>query len=112
MPSSRLAYWILAALSLPPGPAVAAAAKPYPRVPAGRSVYEAPANLAPGKHGDLVQAVEIATAVPGARAWKVLYRSTDLRGVPSLVSGLVVAPRGNPPAGGRPVVTFAHGTTG
>jgi pimeloyl-ACP methyl ester carboxylesterase len=51
-------------------------------------------------------------APSGARAWRVLYRSTSVRGRPTTVSGLVVAPARRPPPGGFPVVSWAHGTTG
>lgn len=83
-----------------------------PGVPGGKAVYDAPDPLPPGKHGDLIWATEIKTDVPGARAWKVLYRSTDIHDVAVPVSGMVIAPIGKAPADGRPVVSWAHGTTG
>jgi hypothetical protein len=83
-----------------------------PGVPEGKSVYDAPDPLPPGKHGDLIWATEIKTEIPSARAWKVLYRSTDIHDAAVPVSGLVIAPVGKPPANGRPVVSWAHGTTG
>jgi pimeloyl-ACP methyl ester carboxylesterase len=86
--------------------------KSAPKVPEGRSVYDAPDPLPPGKHGDLIWATEIKTDIPGARAWKVLYRSTDIHDVVVPVSGLVIAPTSKAPSGGRPVVSWAHGTTG
>ena len=42
----------------------------------------------------------------------MLYTSTDPEGAPIAVSGVVVAPDGQPPQGGWPVVAWAHGTTG
>ncbi|HEX9505729.1 MAG TPA: lipase family protein [Acidimicrobiia bacterium] len=51
-------------------------------------------------------------AIPGARAWKVLYHSRAVDGRDIAVSGVVVAPTGTPPAGGRPVISWAHGTHG
>ena len=86
--------------------------KSAPEVPKGKSVYDAPDPLPPGKHGDLIWATEIKTEIPGARAWKVLYRSTDINDVAVPVSGMVIAPVGKAPANGRPVVTYGHGTTG
>jgi hypothetical protein len=83
-----------------------------PKVAKGKSVYDAPDPLPPGKHGDLIWATEIKTDIPGARAWKVLYRSTDIHGVAVPVSGMVIAPDSKKPASGRPVVSYAHGTTG
>jgi pimeloyl-ACP methyl ester carboxylesterase len=86
--------------------------KSAPAVPKGKTVYDAPDPLPPGKHGNLIWATEIKTEIPGARAWKVLYRSTDIHYVAAPVSGLVIAPKGKAPANGRPVVSWAHGTTG
>ncbi|MGA8893171.1 MAG: lipase family protein [Anaeromyxobacteraceae bacterium] len=97
-----------AALALPHAASAGASRRPPP----GHPVYEPPVPLPAGQHGDLVWAEEVRTAVPGAWAWRVLYLSTDLDGSPLAVSGLVVAPTGKAPAGGRPVVTWAHGTTG
>ncbi|MBM4327898.1 MAG: hypothetical protein FJ118_12130 [Deltaproteobacteria bacterium] len=86
--------------------------KAAPRPPEGKTVYDAPDPLPPGKRGDLIWATEIKTDVPGARAWKVLYRSTDIHDVAVPVTGMVIAPIGKAPANGRPVVSYAHGTTG
>ena len=60
----------------------------------------------------MIWAAELNTQVPGARAWKVLYRSTDLHGNEVAVSGWSSRRSGRRRPGGRPVVTFAHGTTG
>ncbi|WP_143965656.1 lipase family protein [Gordonia zhaorongruii] len=48
---------------------------------------------------------------PGAQAWRILYTTTRNVGEPALASALVVAPA-TLPAGPRPVVAWAHGTTG
>lgn len=48
----------------------------------------------------------------GASAYRVLYRSQDAEGRPIAVSGLVIVPPGPAPAGKRPVVAWAHPTTG
>ena len=90
----------------------AADEKSYPEPPKGKTVYDAPDPLPPGKHGDLIWATEIKTEIPGARAWRVLYRSTDIKDVAVPVSGLVIAPAGKRPGKGRPVVSYAHGTAG
>jgi len=42
----------------------------------------------------------------------MLYHSTDLSGHDIAVSGLVLVPKGTPPAHGWPVAAWAHGTTG
>src|SRR5471030_976670 len=51
-------------------------------------------------------------APDGAQAYKALYRSTGLQGEPIAVSGVVILPAGSAPAGGRPIVAWAHPTTG
>ena len=43
---------------------------------------------------------------------RVLYRSEGLHGEPIVVSGVVIVPAGTPPPGGRPIVAWAHPTTG
>ena len=91
---------------------VLAAANVSLEPPMGETVYNAPDPLPAGNHGDLIWATEIKTDVANARAWKVLYLSTDVHDTPVAVSGVVVAPKGTGPVGGRPVVSFAHGTTG
>jgi hypothetical protein len=45
-------------------------------------------------------------------AHRILYRSTDAAGQVIAVSGYVVVPAGAPPAGGWPVLSWGHGTTG
>ena len=44
--------------------------------------------------------------------YRILYHSRSLRGDDIAVSGFVIAPAGDPPPGGWPLVAFAHGTTG
>ena len=48
----------------------------------------------------------------GAQAYRILYRSTGLHDQPIAVSGIVVIPPGPPPPEGRPIVAWAHPTTG
>ncbi|WP_158887956.1 lipase family protein [Amycolatopsis anabasis] len=51
--------------------------------------------------------------VPGSGdAFNVSYRSTGVGGALVTVSGSVFLPKGAAPAGGWPVVSWAHGTTG
>lgn len=71
-----------------------------------------PDPLPPGRPGELIRQERLRGAPDGAVAWRVLYHSTDLDGTPIGVSGIVVAPDGRPPAGGWPVVSWAHPTTG
>lgn len=62
--------------------------------------------------GTVVALEPIKTSVPGASAWRIAYISSDLRDRRTLSTGLVIAPKGPPPAEGRPIVAWAHGTTG
>jgi pimeloyl-ACP methyl ester carboxylesterase len=74
--------------------------------------YEAPRSLPAGKPGTLVRQEVIDGAPLGATAYRVLYRSTGIKGEPIFVSGVVVLPQGDPPPEGRPIVAWAHPTTG
>ncbi len=79
--------------------------------PAGKAFYDPPARLPAGRAGTVIWARPI-EAPKGARAWKVLYKSTVVGGRVVPVSGLVIAPAGRAPRRGRPVVAWAHGTLG
>lgn len=63
--------------------------------------------------GRLLRAEPFARQVPDeAQAWRILYSTVDHTGEPTTASGIVMVPRTTPAAGGRPVVAWAHGTTG
>jgi hypothetical protein len=54
-----------------------------------------------------------AAALPSAeRNYLVLYNSRSPDDSDVVVSGTVSIPAGNPPAGGWPLITWTHGTTG
>lgn len=74
--------------------------------------YRAPDSEVAGPPGTLIRQEPIKFGLPGASAYRVLYRSVGLRNQPIAVSGLVVIPNGPPPASGRPIVAWAHPTTG
>ncbi len=75
--------------------------------------YESVMAMAPaGKLGEVVKKEEISTSVEGARAWRIAYISSDINGNATISTAIVAAPAGDPPKGGRPVVVWAHGTTG
>jgi len=59
----------------------------------------------------LIAAAPVAGAPPGARAWRIEYRTVGTAG-PAVASGLVIVPDGPAPAGGRDIVAWTHGTTG
>ena len=75
--------------------------------------YEAASKMtAEGKLGQVIKKEEIRTSVPGARAWLIAYISSDIANRKTIATGLVVAPAGKAPKEGRPVIAWAHGTTG
>jgi len=83
--------------------------------PPGSAFYAPPSPLPPGAHGDVVWARPLTTsaALPSAASnTLVLYRTVSVGGSDRVVSGAVAIPRGTPPAGGWPVISWAHGTTG
>lgn len=79
---------------------------------AAQTFYDAPKSLLNGQPGTLVRQEPIDGAPLGAATYRVLYRSTGLQGERIFVSGVVVVPQGEPPAGGRPIVAWAHPTSG
>ncbi|WP_235782668.1 alpha/beta fold hydrolase [Bradyrhizobium murdochi] len=74
--------------------------------------YDAPESLLAGAPGTLVRQEPMDGAPLGASTYRVLYRSTGLNGRPIFVSGVVIVPQGAPPPGGRPIVAWAHPTSG
>lgn len=74
--------------------------------------YSLPDPVPKGEPGEIFRSEVVRSAPAGTRAWRVLYHSRDLHGDNTLVSGLIVAPAGDAPATGRPVVSWAHPTTG
>ncbi len=65
-----------------------------------------------GPPGSIIRAESMVGAPSRAATYRVLYRSTGLHGEPIAVSGVVIVPPGPAPAGGRPVIAWAHPTTG
>lgn len=76
--------------------------------------HAAQAATVPTWPGDEVTALPILdNRVEGAAAaHRITYPSTALNGSRIRVTGLVYTPKGKPPAGGWPVIAWAHGTTG
>ena len=75
--------------------------------------YQAVMQMKPdGKLGQVIKQEKIKTPIKGAQAWRIAYISSDLTGKKTISTGLVVAPVGQNPAGGRPVISWSHGTTG
>ena len=61
---------------------------------------------------NLVEAVAFAGAPDGAQAYRVVYHSTGGGGEAVDVTGVIIVPAGRAPVGGRPIVAWAHGTSG
>src|ERR1700722_13797567 len=74
--------------------------------------YRAPPSMIAGQPGTLIRQELMDGAPLGATTYRVLYRSTGLDDQPILVSGVVIVPPGEPPPGGRPIVAWAHPTSG
>ena len=83
--------------------------------PTGLAFYAPPSPLAAGMAGQVIWARLLTGAAALASAGEnllVLYHSRTLAGQDTAVSGTVSIPRGQPPRGGWPVLSWAHGTTG
>ncbi|HEX5619879.1 MAG TPA: alpha/beta fold hydrolase [Solirubrobacteraceae bacterium] len=93
---------------------VAPASADVRKGPKGAAFYKPPKHLH-GKHGGLIWARKQtgSDALKGARRnTLLLYRSKGLSSSLTAVSGSLSIPKGKPPKGGWPVITYAHGTTG
>ncbi len=100
-----------AVLVLPLAPAALAAAAG----PDGAAFYVAPDPLPAGGAGTAIWSRPLAgtMALPSAAKNELLlYLSVDPNGRIVPVSGSISIPKGTPPEGGWPVVTWTHGTTG
>src|ERR1700744_1783010 len=82
------------------------------RAEAPTPFYHASTAEIAGAPGTLIRSEPVGFAPAGAQAYRVLYRSTGLHGEPIAVSGVIIVPPGPPPADGRPIVAWAHPTTG
>lgn len=73
--------------------------------------YTAPSDVS-SSPGVLLRSEPITRGVPAAaRSWRILYTTTRDDGTPAVASAVVLAAVGIP-AGPRPVIAWAHGTTG
>ncbi len=83
--------------------------------PAGTAFYTPPNPMPSAPHGTVIWARPFSTsqALPNAASnTLVLYHTIAVDGKDRAVSGTVAIPNGTPPAGGWPVISWAHGTTG
>ena len=75
--------------------------------------YKSVMKIAPeGKLGQIIKKEKIETSVKGAQAWKIAYISSDVAERKTIATGLIVAPIGQAPKEGRPIMAWVHGTTG
>ena len=97
------ACFVLLVLALGEGASVGAQATFYSAIDIDPSNYPV---------GALIRMQPLFGAPAGASAYRILYRSTGLRDEPIVVSGVIVVPGGPAPPGGRPIVAWAHPTSG
>jgi acetyl esterase/lipase len=74
--------------------------------------YLASADELLGEPGSIIRHERMQGSPPGATAYRVLYRSRGLGGQPIAVSGVVVIPHQVFAGTGRPIVAWAHPTSG
>ena len=75
--------------------------------------YASVMKMAPeGKLGQIIKKEKIDTSVKGAQAWKIAYISSDVAGRKTIATGMIISPVGSAPKEGRPILAWAHGTTG
>jgi len=74
--------------------------------------FYVPARPIPQSPGVLLRSEPMTQGIPsGAQAWRILYTTTGRHGQPEVASAIVVESR-HLPSGPRPVIAWAHGTTG
>ncbi|HEY2815081.1 MAG TPA: lipase family protein [Acidimicrobiales bacterium] len=74
--------------------------------------YGVPDPLPPGKPGDVIKTEAVTAASLHGTLQRVMYHSQSIQGQDIPVTGLIAVPDTPPPAGGYPVISWAHGTTG
>ena len=110
---AALAVALFALITIESGSAEAKAPK-VTKGPGGLKFYNPPKAI-PRRHGTLIWARKAGSAVKLQNSRYtdlVLYSSRTTQGQPDAISGSVAVPKGKPPKGGWPVITWAHGTTG
>lgn len=69
-------------------------------------------SVGTGVSGALISASPLTGAPAGTTGYKVRYKSVSPAGAPIEVTGLAYIPKAKAPAGGWPVLSYAHGTVG
>ncbi|MFF9839154.1 lipase family protein [Streptomyces sp. NPDC013740] len=108
---SRWVRTVGAALSLLLAVALALVSAAVHRGEPSVTAFYTPPSSVPDRSGQLLRSEAFDRDVPaGAVGWRILYTTSRDDGRPAVASGIVLAPRSGP--GARPVVAWAHGTTG
>ena len=78
------------------------------------SFYDTPRPLPPGKPGELIRSEpsDEYSLPPEISVRRISYHSRSANGQDVAVSAVVLVPDGKPPAGGWPVIAWAHGFRG
>ena len=110
LPSSTISDWrkasyALCALLLPTIGSSSA-------VDAQTAFYRVATEELEGLPGTLIRQEPMSGAPLDAKSYRVLYRSTGLKGEQIAVSGVIIVPDSPAPGEGRPIVAWAHPTTG
>ncbi|MFM7509802.1 MAG: alpha/beta fold hydrolase [Actinomycetota bacterium] len=79
---------------------------------AAGNFYAVPRTFPGDAPGTIVRSEAMDPPSSSSLAWRIMYSSSNDAGDPIVVTGMVIAPTGIPPANGRPVVAWAHPTTG
>jgi hypothetical protein len=74
--------------------------------------YAAPTPVPDVAPGTLIKSEKVAAPTLHGTLYRVMYASRSLQNDAVVVTGIVIVPKRPAPAGGYPVVTWAHGTTG
>jgi uncharacterized membrane protein HdeD (DUF308 family) len=82
------------------------------RSTASPDAFYKPPSTIPARPGVLLRIQRYTHGIPQSwRAWRILYTTTRDENIPAVASGLVIASNHLPP-GPRPLIAWAHGTTG
>ena len=105
---------VLVAMLLTGVPAVpsAAGADDLPSVEPAADFYDVPDPLPPGDPGDVIKVETVAAPELRGTLHRVMYHSRSVAGADIAVTGTIAVPDAAAPAGGRPVVSWGHGTVG
>jgi pimeloyl-ACP methyl ester carboxylesterase len=75
-------------------------------------IYALAEDIDPGEPGDVIAVQPVDAPGLSATLLRVLHHSRSIAGDDIAVSGLIAVPDGPVPDGGRPVLSWAHGTVG